>query len=260
MTGSSIAGRDAAVWVTDFLNTAYYRRSEQERDVDDLRLAFCVLTTYWYRKPGHGRLHDTDLPAFHRAFGAERFATGDSGRGTLSRAQLLDGAARLLDDWFPAAYADDARRGWGIAFETAADRAAYDPDSRMKLAKWGKLTPESAPASEQTWHTYPLVRMPSAEAVIAVPTAPETGPDYASESADSRRCAAALEGGRRRNGEGEPEAVPEGLSHAAASAVPGQRGSLPRRRGTRASSTFATRSETSSDVQRRPSRQASSTP
>ena len=26
MTGSSIAGRDAAPWVTDFLNAAYYRR------------------------------------------------------------------------------------------------------------------------------------------------------------------------------------------------------------------------------------------
>jgi hypothetical protein len=78
MTGSSIAGRDAAGWVTDFFNAAYYRRSVRERDVDDLRLAFCVLTTYWYRKPGHGRLHVTDLPVFHRAFGKGRFATGVS--------------------------------------------------------------------------------------------------------------------------------------------------------------------------------------
>ena len=46
MTGSSIASRDAAVWVTDFLNAAYYRRPEDERDVDDVRLAFAVLTTY----------------------------------------------------------------------------------------------------------------------------------------------------------------------------------------------------------------------
>ena len=181
MTGSSIAGRDAAGWVTDFFNAAYYRRSVQERDVDDLRLAFCVLTTYWYRKPGHGRLHVTDLPVFHRAFGKERFATGDSSRGTLSRTQLLDGAARLLGGWFPAAYADDARRGWGIAFETGEDRAAYDPESRMKLARVGELTPERAPMSTQTWHTYPPVRMPSAEAVVAALTAPETWPDYASE-------------------------------------------------------------------------------
>ena len=47
MTGSSIAAHDAAPWVTDFLNAAYYRRPQDERGVDDLRLAFCVLTTYW---------------------------------------------------------------------------------------------------------------------------------------------------------------------------------------------------------------------
>jgi hypothetical protein len=46
MTGSSIAGRDAAAWVTDFLNAAYYRRPVGDRQVDDLRLAFSILTTY----------------------------------------------------------------------------------------------------------------------------------------------------------------------------------------------------------------------
>ena len=40
MAGSSIAAPDAAGWVTDFLNAAYYRRAaSDERDVDDLRLA-----------------------------------------------------------------------------------------------------------------------------------------------------------------------------------------------------------------------------
>lgn len=43
MAGSSIAGRDAAFWVTDFLNAAYYRRAAEERDVDDLRLMICGL-------------------------------------------------------------------------------------------------------------------------------------------------------------------------------------------------------------------------
>src|SRR5690349_25060577 len=37
MAGSSIAGRDAAPWVTDFLNAAYFRRPVDEREVDDLR-------------------------------------------------------------------------------------------------------------------------------------------------------------------------------------------------------------------------------
>ncbi len=181
MAGSSIAARDAAPWVTDFLNAAYYRRPVEDREVDDLRLAFCVLTTYWYRKPAHGRLHVSDLRAFHRAFGKQRFASGDSRRGTLSRTELFDGVERLLGGWFPAAYEDDSRRGWGIAFETTEDRAAYDPECRMKVARLGKLTPESAPPSAQTWHTYPPVRMPSAQVVIDALTVPETWPDYASE-------------------------------------------------------------------------------
>jgi hypothetical protein len=181
MSGSSIAGRDAAAWITDFLNAAYYRRPVEERDVDDLRLAFAILTTYWYRNASGRRLRVTDLAAFHRAFGAERFDTTRSARGLLSREQLLEGAARLLGDWFPEAYADDARRGWGIAFPTPEERAAYDPDRRMALVRLAEPTPESTPPEEQVWHTYPPVEMPSAEAVIGALTRPETWPDYASE-------------------------------------------------------------------------------
>jgi hypothetical protein len=181
MTGSSICGRDAAPWVTDFLNAAYYRRPAAEREVDDMRLAFSVLTSYWWSKPNHRRLHASDLVAFHRAFGAHRFDTTQSARGTLSREQLEAGGRALLGDWFIDAYADDARRGWGIAFETPAAKDAYDPEVRLSLARLGQLTPEHAPLNEQVWHTYPPVEMPSAEGVIAALTAPETWPDYASE-------------------------------------------------------------------------------
>jgi hypothetical protein len=181
MAGSSIAGRDAAPWVTDFLNAAYYRRPAGDRDVDDLRLAFSVLTTYWYRKDPSRRLRVTDLPAFHRAFGGDRFDTGRSGRGHLSREQLLEGSARLVGAWFTEAYADAERRGWGIAFPSAEEKAAYDPAHRLRLARLGPLTPESAPVTEQVWHTYAPVAMPSAEAVITAVTKPETWPDYASE-------------------------------------------------------------------------------
>ncbi|MDQ2700380.1 MAG: hypothetical protein M3Y23_03520 [Actinomycetota bacterium] len=180
MSGSSIAGRDAAFWVTDFLNAAYYRRPADERSLDDLRAAWAVLTTRWYQNPGR-RLRVTDLPAFHRAFGAERFDTSKAKRGTLSRDQLLEGASSLIGDWFPDALADDARRGWGIAFETTEDRDAYDPGSRMALGKLGPLTPEHAPPEEQTWHTYDPVEVPSAEGAIRVLTAPETWPDLATE-------------------------------------------------------------------------------
>jgi hypothetical protein len=181
MSGSSIAARDAAPWVTDFLNAAYFRRDPEERGVDDLRLAFCILTTAWYRKDPHHRLRFTDLGAFNKAFGAARLSTEDSSRGTLSRDQLLAGGARLLGDWFPDAYADDARRAWGIAFETVEARDAYDPELRLRLARLGELTPETAPPEEQVWHTYPAVEMPSAQAVIGALTRPETWPDYASE-------------------------------------------------------------------------------
>ena len=181
MTGSSIASRDAAVWVTDFLNAAYYRRPVADRDVDDLRLAFAILTTFWYRRKSPRRLRITDVRAFHTAYGGRRFDTDQVGRGLLTRSQLLDGATKLLGDWFPDAYADDARRGWGVAFPTVEERAAYEPERRMALAKLGELTPESAPPEQQTWHTYPPVEMPSVEAVVAALTRPETWPDYASE-------------------------------------------------------------------------------
>ena len=90
MTGSSIAARDGAGWVTDFLNAAYYRWPVAEREVDDMRLAFAILTTYWYRRESPRRLRLTDLRAFHHAFSAHRFDTDMSGRGLLSRDQLLD--------------------------------------------------------------------------------------------------------------------------------------------------------------------------
>ena len=181
MSGSSIAARDSAPWVTDFLNAAYYRRPKDDREVDDLRLAFAVLTTYWYRNAADRRLHLTDLPAFHRAYGRERLSSDRSARGTLSRVQLVEGAEHLLGDWFGEAYDDDARRAWGVVFPTADEQGAYDHARRFKLARLGELTPEHAPRNEQVWHTYPPVRLPSVEATIAALTRPETWPDYASE-------------------------------------------------------------------------------
>src|ERR1700754_1962590 len=177
MAGSSVAGRDAAAWVTDFLNAAYYRRSPETREVADLRCAFGILTTYWYRSHPDRRLRITDLAAFHRAFGTERFAAG----GLLSRDALHRGAAALLGDWFPEAYADPARRGWGIAFPTTAERDAYDPAFRMQLARMSELSPETVPLERQVWHTYDPIELPSAEGAIAALTRPETWPDYASE-------------------------------------------------------------------------------
>jgi hypothetical protein len=181
LAGSSIAAPSAAGWMTDFLNAAYYRRPPGHREVDDVRLASCVVTTFWHRQ-GSRRLRAADMFAFHRVFGRDRFLdSGTAPRGALSREQLLAGAARLLGDWFPDAYADDERRGWGIAFPTTEEKSRYRAERRLELARLGALTPGVAPGPAQTWHTYPPVEVPSAEGVIAALTRTETWPDYASE-------------------------------------------------------------------------------
>jgi hypothetical protein len=181
MAGSTIAAPDAAGWVTDFLNAAYYRRDPAEREVDDLRLAFSIVTTAWYRK-GPGRLRAGDVLAFHRAFGRHRFRTTErSGRGVLAREELLEGAASLFGPWFADGYADASRRGWGVVFPTPEDKAAYRPEVRLEQARLGALTPGTAPGREQTWHTYPPVAVPSVDGVVEALLATETWPDMASE-------------------------------------------------------------------------------
>ncbi len=135
MSGLSIAAPGAAAWVTDFLNAAYYQRPLDERAVDDLRLAYAILATRWQRA-GYRRLRAADVVPFHRAFGRDRFVAGaDSARGTLNREQLLAGATRLHGAWFPSAYADDARRAWGLAFPSREERDAYDPAARLRAGR-----------------------------------------------------------------------------------------------------------------------------
>jgi hypothetical protein len=174
MAGSSLAQPDAAGWVTDFLNAAYYARPPAERDVDDLRLAFGVVTTRWHRLGR--RLRAYDVLAFHRAFGADRFLREP--RLRLTREQLLEGGERLLGGGFGAAWLDPARRAWGIAFEDAAARSAYEPERRLRDAALGPLTPPSAPAQRRHWSTYPPVALPSAEAAIATLSDPARWPDF----------------------------------------------------------------------------------
>src|SRR3954452_17148702 len=125
MSGTSITAPDAVGWVTDFLNAAYYARIAELRDVEDLRIAFAILTTRWNRI-GHRRLHALDVAAFHRAFGRARLRdSAESPRGTLTREELMTGAEQLFGPWFPDAYLDDERRCYGITFETPAERDAY---------------------------------------------------------------------------------------------------------------------------------------
>lgn len=181
MSGTSISGPDAVGWVTDFLNAAYYARRPELRDVEDLRIAFTILTTRWHQL-GHRRLRAPDVLAFHRAFFRQRILdAAHTPRGTLDREQLFAGAARLIGPWFEQAYLDDARRAHGIAFETADARAAYRPEYRLRHAKLGDPTPPELPRSEQVWHTYNPVEITSAPRTLAALARPETWPDYASD-------------------------------------------------------------------------------
>jgi len=117
MFGSSIAAPTAALWVTDFLNAAYYARRDGERTLDDLRLARAILATAWHRAD-YRRLTARDLVGFHRAFGRDRFrADGPAARGRLNGEELLAGAERMFGAWFGAAAQDPERRGWGVVFE-----------------------------------------------------------------------------------------------------------------------------------------------
>ncbi|MEJ7825713.1 MAG: hypothetical protein WKF48_09805 [Solirubrobacteraceae bacterium] len=181
MTGTSISAPDAAGWVTDFLNAAYFARQPELRELEDLRVALAILTTRWQRL-GHRRLHAPDVAAFHRAFGRERFLDARSTpRGTLDAEQLHAGARRLIGAWFSEAYADDDRRAHGIAFQSPSERDAYRPEQRLRHARLGDPTPPERPTGEQVWHTYEPVAIASAAAVGQLLSQPARWPDLATD-------------------------------------------------------------------------------
>lgn len=178
MAGTTTAAPDAAPWVTDFLNAAYYARAAGDRDVDDLRLAFTVLTTRWWRTGR--RLHLTDLPRFHRAYGRSRLS-GRGGFGRLDREALLGGAEQLLGPWFAEAYHDPSRRAWGVAFPTADARRAYVPEARMRHARLGPMTPPQAPPEGRVWQSYEPVPVVDVARTLARITTPESWPDFGAD-------------------------------------------------------------------------------
>jgi hypothetical protein len=180
MTGSTVARPTAAAWITDFLNAAYYAKDPAEQHLDDLRLAFAVLTTHWNANDARP-LGATDVLRFHQAFGTARLRGTGGKTGTLDRAALLAGGASLLGDWFPDAVHDWDRTGWGIVFPTPAAKDAHDPERRLRRAQLGPLTPPKRPTQAQTWHTYPPVEIPDVGATIAAILEVEHWPDYMSE-------------------------------------------------------------------------------
>lgn len=174
MAGSSIVAPGAALMAADFLNAAFYARPKTTRSVDDLRLAHGILASRWAAE--RRRIGARDLPAFNAAFGLERLKR----LGRLDRETLLDGGARLLGDWFPAAWDDPQRRRYGVAFRTVAAARAFDPGLRLRHARLGRLTPPRAAPADQTWATYPAVALPDPDAAIALLQDPARWPDFSS--------------------------------------------------------------------------------
>lgn len=179
-TGNTLAKPTAAAWMTDFLSAAYFSKPVEQRDVNDLRLAQTILTTYWNQQ-GNTPLGAADVLRFHSAFGTARLQGVGGGTGRLDTASLLEGGAKLFGEWFPAAYQEWDLHGWGIVFPSAEAKAAYDPEVRLAQAKLGPLAPPKRPVEEQVWHTYPPVEVPDAGATAAAVLAVEHWPDYASE-------------------------------------------------------------------------------
>jgi hypothetical protein len=179
MVGSSIAAKDSATWVLHFLSAAYYTKAADERELDDLRLAHAVLTTHWHRL---GRqLRGTDVHHFHQAFRRARGGGSHYPAGRLDRDQLERGALELHGDWFLDAHSDPARRAWGVAFESSDERDAYRPEDRLDTGALAELSPPVSEPSEQTWHSYEPVEVPSAARVESALRSPEIWPDFGSE-------------------------------------------------------------------------------
>jgi hypothetical protein len=178
MVGSSIAAKNSTDWVLHFLNAAYYTKSEDERDLDDLRLAHSVLTTHWHRLGR--RLRTTDVHRFHHAFRVARDGGSHYPAGRLDREQLERGSHELHGAWFLEAYADPGRRGWGVAFESVDERDAYRPEARLESGALAELSPPAS-AADQSWLAYEPVGIPSVERVAAALRRPETWQDYGSE-------------------------------------------------------------------------------
>jgi hypothetical protein len=172
MAGSSIAAPGAIAWVTDFLNAAYYARDEDDRHVEDLRLAHGIITTRWARHK-RGRLGAIDVLALNRAYGLQRLRR----RGRLDGEALRSGARTLIGEWFPEAWNDDERRAYGIAFPSVAERRAFRPERRLERAALKPLTPPLRAPAEQRWATYDPVPLPNPDAALALLTDPPRWPD-----------------------------------------------------------------------------------
>ena len=170
MAGSSIVAPSGIAWATRFLNAAFYARPREERSVDDLRFAHGVLSTLWLERGR--RLGARERRPLREAFGEAQ----------LDAAALRAGAERLLGDWFGAAWDDPARRAYGIAFRSEAERRSFDPGSRLRRGTLRALAGPRRPAERQTWSTYPPIPLPDPDAALSLLSDPPRWPDFCSSA------------------------------------------------------------------------------
>ena len=212
MSGSSIAGRDAAGWVTDFLNAAYYQRPPQRRDVDDLRLALAILTTLLGRQAATAGSRAPTLRRVPPRLRAPRASTrpvrprGDARPRAAARRRRA--AARRL----VRGRRRPTTRGaaGGSPSQTRRARAPTTPTIRLRARPRRRAhAAERAPPDEQVWHTYAPVEMPSAGGRRRrCSRGPRRGRTTRPSSAASRRCARAASPGRRSRSRSWPAFAP----------------------------------------------------
>ena len=166
---------DAAPWVTDFPNAAYYARPEGEREIDDLRLAFCA------------RLHLLELDSAKASPDRPAGSTAPSGRRRFRRD---GGRGRPAARRPPRGRRPASARGsrglrrpgtprLGIVFESALQRVAHRP-GRMAQRQVGELTPSSAAPGRRVWKTYEPVPVADVDLVMGRPRR-RRRPDFGSD-------------------------------------------------------------------------------
>ena len=162
------------------------RRSPDERDVDDLRLAFGILTTRWHRLGRRLRAHDVArLPPRvrrRRGFAGARAALGRSRASSCSRARSGCSAPGS-----PTPTRDPARARLGHRVPRPPPSAPRtSPSGGSRDAALGRAHAAAARRREQAGTTYPAVPLPSARrrARGARPS-PRAGPTSAARSGAS---------------------------------------------------------------------------
>ena len=197
MSGTSITAPDAVGWVTDFLNAAYYARMPELRDVEDLRLAFAILTTRWHQH-GHHRLHAHDVLAFHRAFFRERILdSAHTPRGTLDREQLFTGAARLIGPWFRRPTSTTSAAPTASCSRRPTRATPTSPSTGCATRSSASSRRPRATARSRSGTPTSRCRSPPRSARWRRSRGPRRGRTTAATSAASPRCAAAAWPARR---------------------------------------------------------------